>query len=364
MSLLRGYADDLPLMRWLEDKIWPAERRLANADFVDAGTFLACAEMLRGGVTCFNDMYFHPEAAARSAQAAGMRAALGLIVIEFPTGYANDAADYIAKGLATHASLQDSPLISTCWAPHAPYTVSDQSFQRIAQLSTEMNIPIHVHVHETEAEISESIKQHGVRPLDRLDRLGLIGPQLIAVHAVHLNNSEIDLLAQKNAHVAHCPTSNLKLGSGIAPVVQMVERGLSFGLGTDGAASNNRLDMFHEIRHAALLAKGISGNAAVLDSHTALQAATLGGARALGLGSKIGSIEVGKSADLCAIRLDDWISGPCYDPASHVVYVAGREQVTEVWVAGKQRLSQGKLCSIDDQMLIELIKLWHTRASS
>jgi 5-methylthioadenosine/S-adenosylhomocysteine deaminase len=351
-------------MRWLEDKIWPAERRLANADFVEAGTFLACAEMLRGGVTCFNDMYFHPNAAARSAQAVGMRAAVGLIVIEFPTGYANDAADYIAKGLATHTSLQDSPLISTCWAPHAPYTVSDQSFQRVAQLSAEMNIPIHLHVHETEAEISESIKQHGVRPLDRLNSFGLINPRLIAVHAVHLNDSEIDLLAQKNAHVAHCPTSNLKLGSGIAPVAQMVERGLSFGLGTDGAASNNRLDMFHEIRHAALLAKGISGDAAVLNAHTALQAATLGGARALGLGSKIGSIEVGKSADLCVIRLDDWISGPCYDPASHVVYVAGREQVTEVWVAGKQRLSQGKLCSIDDQMLIELIKLWHTRASS
>lgn len=364
MNLMRGYADDLPLMRWLEDKIWPAERRHANTDFVEAGTFLACAEMLRGGVTCFNDMYFHPEAAARAVQTAGIRAAIGLLVIEFPSGYAQDAADYIAKGVATHTALQNSPLITTCWAPHAPYTVSDQSFQRIAALATEMDTPIHLHVHETATEIDESIKQHGVRPLERLNRLGLVGPRLIAVHAVHLSDSELDLIAKAGAHIAHCPTSNLKLGSGIAPLAKMEERKISFGLGTDGAASNNRLDMLQEMRHAALLAKGNSGNAAVLSAHAALHAATLGGARALGLGAKIGSISAGKSADLCAIRLDDWISGPCYDPASHLVYVAGREQVTDVWVAGIQRLSEGALCSIENQALINLAELWHTRLSS
>ena len=364
MSLLRGYADDLPLMRWLEDKIWPAERRHANADFVEAGTFLACAEMLRGGTTCFNDMYFFPEAAIKGAQRAGMRAAIGLIVIEFPTAYATDATDYLTKGKATHATHLNDPLISFCWAPHAPYTVSDSSFEKIAALSTEMEVPIHVHVHETETEIAESINRYGIRPLQRLDRLGIVGPRLIAVHAVHLQNEELDLIAEKRGHIAHCPTSNLKLGSGIAPVPEMEARSLSFGLGTDGAASNNRLDMFHEIRHAALLAKGISGNAAVLNAHAALRAATLDGARALGLDAKIGSITAGKSADLCTIRLNDWFSGPCYDPASHVVYVAGREQVTHVWVAGKQRVSDGKVVFSDDQTLIELIKLWHTRISS
>lgn len=364
MSLLRGYADDLPLMRWLEDKIWPAERRHANADFVEAGTFLASAEMLRGGITCFNDMYFFPEAAIKGAQRAGIRAAIGLIVIEFPTAYANDAADYLAKGIATHAGHLGDPLISYCWAPHAPYTVSDSSFEKITTLAAQMDIPIHVHVHETETEIAESTKQHGMRPLQRLDRLGIVGPHLIAVHAVHLQDDELDLIAKSGAHIAHCPTSNLKLGSGISPVPKMEERSISFGLGTDGAASNNRLDMFHEIRHAALLAKGISGNAAALNAHAALRAATLDGAHALGIGTKIGSITAGKSADLCAIRLDDWISGPCYDPASHVVYVAGREQVTQVWVAGKQRVRDGKVVFSDDQTLIDLIKLWHTRVSS
>ncbi len=360
MSLLRGYADDLPLMRWLQERIWPAERRHASTDFVEAGTLLAGAEMLRGGITCFSDMYFYPDAAARAAQRIGIRAALGLIVIEFPSAYAHDAADYLSKGMAVRESLIDDPLISFCWAPHAPYTVSDYSFEQIALLAAETDLPIHLHVHETQAEIDESMKLHGVRPLQRLHRLGVVGPQLIAVHSVHLNSSELDLLAREGAFVAHCPTSNLKLGSGIAPVAQMEARGIPLGLGTDGAASNNRLDMFHEIRLAALLAKGASGDAAVVNAHSILRAATLTGAKALGLEGKIGSLVAGKCADMCSIRLDDWITGPCYDPASHVVYVTGREQVSNVWVAGKQQLQDGKLTSIHDQTLSETVKLWHT----
>jgi 5-methylthioadenosine/S-adenosylhomocysteine deaminase len=320
--------------------------------------------MLRGGITCFNDMYFFPEAAARAARRAGIRAALGLVVIEFPTAYANDAADHIARGIAVRDSIQDDPLLSCCWAPHAPYTVSDRSFEQIAVLAAQTDLPIHLHVHETQAEIAESLKQHGIRPLQRLNRLGIIGPQLIAVHAVHLEPVEIDLLATQGAHVAHCPTSNLKLASGIAPIASMEARGIPIGLGTDGAASNNRLDLFHELRHAALLAKGSSGDAAALGAHAALRAATLNGAKALGLDDRIGSLMPGKSADFCAIRLDDWLTGPCYDPASHVVYVAGREQVRHVWVAGKQQIADGNLITVADQTLNEIVRLWHNSLSS
>jgi len=364
MSLLRGYADDLPLMRWLSERIWPAEARHAGPDFVRAGTLLACAEMLRGGITTFNDMYFFPDAAAAAARQLGMRAALGIVVIEFPTSYAADADDYLAKGLAIRDALSEDPLLSFCLAPHAPYTVADKTFRNIATLAAQLEIPVHVHLQETRHEIEESLKQHGVRPLQRLQRLGLLGPQLIAVHAVHLEPGEIDLLVHEGCHVAHCPTSNLKLGSGIAPVSALQSRGLNFGLGTDGAASNNRLDLFHEMRHAALLAKGASENAEALDAHATLHAATLGGARALGLDDRIGSLLPGKTADLCTVRLDEWLLQPCFDPASHLVYVAGREQVTHTWVAGKLAMSNGVPAQIDISELLDITGLWHTRLTS
>ena len=364
MSLLRGYADDLPLMRWLSERIWPAEARHAGPDFVRAGTLLACAEMLRGGITTFNDMYFFPDAAAAAARQLGMRAVLGILVIEFPTSYAADADDYLAKGLAIRDTLSDDPLLSFCLAPHAPYTVADKTFKNIATLAAQLEIPVHVHLHETRHEIEESLKQHGVRPLERLRRLGLLGPQLIAVHAVHLESGEIDLLAHEGCHVAHCPTSNLKLGSGIAPVPALQSRGVNFGLGTDGAASNNCLDLFREMRHAALLAKGVSENAEALDAHAALHAATLGGARALGLDERIGSLLPGKAADLCAVRLDEWLLQPCFDPASHLVYAAGREQVTHTWVAGKLVMSGGVPAQIDISQLLDITGLWHTRLTS
>jgi 5-methylthioadenosine/S-adenosylhomocysteine deaminase len=338
MALLRGYADDMPLMRWLQERIWPAESHHVSPDFVRDGTLLACWEMLRGGITCFNDMYFYPAAAAEASQTAGMRAALGITVFEFPSAYGSDADDYLAKGLEIRDKLRDESLISFCLAPHAPYTVSDRTFERIALLADQLALPVHIHVHETEDEIAGSLKEHGVRPLERLRRLGLLGPGLIAVHAVHLNSDEIDLLARHGCHIAHCPTSNMKLASGLAPVDALLAQGISVGLGSDGAASNNRLDLMQEMRHAALLAKLGSGNAASLPGHQALRMATIEGARALGLDHEIGSLTPGKAADLCALRLSNWEIQPCYAPVSHLVYAAGREQITHVWVAGKLRI--------------------------
>lgn len=364
MALMRGFADDLPLRSWLQDKIWPAEAKHVSPDFVRDGTLLACAEMLRGGVTCFSDMYFYPQAAAAAALRLGMRAALGVTVIEFPTGYAADAEDYLAKGLAARDALRDEPLISFCLAPHAPYTVADKTFERIATLAAQLDLPIHVHVHETAHEIEESLQQFGVRPLERLRRLGLVDPHLIAVHAVHLNEDEIALLAAHGASVAHCPTSNMKLASGIAPLAQMLAGGLRVGLGSDGAASNNRLDLFHEMRHGALLAKVSSGDATALDAHSVLRMATLNGAAALGLEGKIGSLEVGKAADLCATRLNAWEIQPCFDPVSHLIHAAGREYVTDVWVSGKKVVKEGNVITLNEFKLLDSLRIWQNKASS
>lgn len=361
MTLLRGHADDLPLMRWLNERIWPAENRHVSPQFVHDGTLLACWEMLRGGITCFNDMYFFPEAAAAAVQASGMRAALGITVIEFPTAYASDASDYLAKGLATRDALRDNPLLSFCLAPHAPYTVSDRTFERIATLADQLDLPVHIHINETRDEIAESIRQHGVRPLARLQRTGLLAPGLIGVHGVHLEADEINLLADHGCRIAHCPTSNMKLASGIAPIAELHARGIGIGLGTDGAASNNRLDLFHEMRHAALLAKVATEDATALPAATVLRMATLEGATALGLEREIGSLEPGKAADLCAVRLDDWALQPCFDPVSHLVYVAGREHVTHTWVAGRLRMRDGQPADIDSGHLRNLAHLWHTR---
>ncbi|WP_221227726.1 TRZ/ATZ family hydrolase [Rhodocyclus tenuis] len=361
MSLLRGLADDLPLREWLENHIWPAEGRHVSAQFVYDGTRLAAAEMLRGGITCFNDMYFYPKAAADAAVAAGIRAAIGIVSFDFPTPYAADPDDYLLKGLAARDALRDEPLISFCLAPHAPYTVGDRNFARVLTLAEQIDAPIHVHIHETAHEIEESIKVHGVRPLARLHRLGLLSPGLIGVHAVHLTGDEIALLAAHGCSLAHCPTSNLKLASGIAPVSELLHAGVNVGLGTDGAASNNRLDLFQEMRLAALLAKGVSGRADVLGAHQALHMATLGGARALGLDAKTGSLLPGKAADLCAVAFDDLALSPCFDPVSHLVYVAGREHVSDVWVDGQARVEQRLLLGIDESELIKLAALWQNK---
>jgi 5-methylthioadenosine/S-adenosylhomocysteine deaminase len=341
MSLMRGLADDLALERWLAEHIWPAEAKHASPQFVRDGTLLACAEMLRGGVTCFNDMYLFPEAALEAALEAGLRVSLGMIVFDIPSAYGADPDDYLAKGLALRDRWREHPLASFCLAPHAPYTVSDATFGKIAKILGEIDVPLHIHVHETAHEIERSLAEHGVRPLARLERLGLLGPGLIAVHAVHLEEREIALLARHGASVAHCPSSNLKLASGFAPVARLAAAGVNLCLGTDGAASNNRLDMFEEMRLGALLAKAVARDAQALPAHAALHAATLGGARALGLEARIGSIVAGKAADLAAVRLDAPELQPCYDPVSQLVYAVGREHVSDVWVAGRQ-LIQGK----------------------
>jgi 5-methylthioadenosine/S-adenosylhomocysteine deaminase len=322
---------------------------------------LACAEMLRGGITCFNDMYFYPKAAAEAALASGIRASIGLITLDFPTVYAADADDYLAKGMAVRDELREEALISFCLAPHAPYTVSDRSFTKVLTLAEQIELPIHVHLHETQQEISDSLRDFGMHPIERLRRLGLLSPGLIGVHAVHLDAGEISLLAEHGCSIAHCPTSNLKLASGIAPIAALHAHDVNIGLGTDGAASNNRLDLFQEMRLAALLAKGQSRLADAITAHQALHMATLGGARALGLDTTIGSIAPGKAADLCAVSLNAAELSPCYDPVSHLVYTAGRENVSDVWVAGQIRVEDGQLLENNEIELIKLATLWQNK---
>jgi 5-methylthioadenosine/S-adenosylhomocysteine deaminase len=362
-TLLRGYADDIAFSDWLNQRIRPAVTRLLSPAFVRDGTLLACAEMLRGGITCFNDMYFYPGQAAEAALRLGMRATLGILVMESPSSYAADADDYLSKGLAARDAVLDQPLISFCMAPHAPRTVSDKSFERIATLAAQLDLPIHIHLHETVDETAASIQQHGVRPLERLRRLGLLGPAMIAVDAVHLETSEIALLAEQCCSIAHCPTSNMKLATGITPVASLAQRGVRVGLGSDGAASNNRLDLFREMNHAALLAKLSSGDATALDAHAALRMATLNGAAALGQDKCIGSLELGKLADICAVALDDVSLAPCFDPAAHLVHAAGREHVSHVWVGGEARVSNGKLLNLEPAELLDIANLWHNRIS-
>lgn len=361
MTLMRGLADDLPLMTWLKNHIWPAEAKHVTAEFVRAGTLLACAEMMKGGVTCMNDMYFFPGAAAEAALAAGMRAAIGMIAIDLPTAYASDADDYLAKGLALRDQLRHEPLLSFCLAPHAPYTVSDATFGKIVSYADELGLPIHLHLHESKDEIDGEIAKTGMRPLARMKNLGVLGPQLIAVHAVNLRPDEIELLARHGASVAHCPASNLKLGNGAAPVAALLDAGVNVGIGTDGAASNNRLDMFAEMRLAALLAKGGSARADAMPAHAALAAATLAGARALGLEAEIGSIKPGKAADLTAVDLGGVELQPVYDPASHLVYAAGREHVTDVWVAGNRVVNKQQMPGLDLPNLESHARVWQNR---
>jgi 5-methylthioadenosine/S-adenosylhomocysteine deaminase len=361
MTLMRGIADDVPLMAWLQEHIWPIEAKHVSDEFVHDGSLLAMAEMLRGGITCVNDMYFFPEATARAALRAGMRAALGVIAIEFPSAYAPDAAGYLQKGLATRDAYHGEALLSFCLAPHAPYTVGDEMLRRMAVLAEELDVPIHCHLHETRAEIEQGVAKDGVRPFERLRRLGLVGPHLIAVHAVHMEDAELDTMAREGASVAHCPSSNLKLASGIAPVAAMRARGIGVGVGTDGAASNNRLDVMLEMRTAALLAKAASGDAAVVSAPEALEMATIASARALGLEQRIGSLVAGKSADLTAVELSSVETLPCFDPLSHLVYAAGREHVSHVWVEGEARVAAGELVALDEQDLKDKARWWRKR---
>jgi len=361
MTLMRGLADDLPLMTWLNEHIWPTEARWVSNEFVYDGSLLACAEMLRGGTTCFTDMYFFPEEVARAAEKAQIRATLGLIVIDFPSAYAQNADEYLEKGLTLHDQLRGNPLIKTSFAPHAPYTVADEALTKIVTLAEELDIPIQIHLHETEDEVNQAVKSTGMRPIQRLNKLGLLSSRVIAVHMTQLNSEEISLLASKGVHVAHCPESNLKLASGFCPIQKLKISDINVSLGTDGAASNNDLDMFSEMRTAAMLAKAVAKDASAISAEQALRMATINGAKALGLDSEIGSIEVGKAADLIAIDLSALETQPMYHPMSQIVYAANRQQVSDVWVAGQHLVKQGRLTTLDTEQLCQTAQQWQSK---
>ncbi len=363
MTLLRGLADDMPLAQWLGEHIWPAEARLVNRGFAHDGTRLAVAEMLRGGTTCFGDMYFFPDTVGEVAAEAGIRSVVGMIVIEFPSAWAQDAGEYFTRGLEVHDRFRDHPLVSTAFAPHAPYTVSDDSLRRVRRLADELDVPVHIHLHETAHEIAESLREHGVRPLARLQALGLVNPSLIAVHMTQLDASEIEVLAEAGAAVVHCPASNMKLASGASPVAALARAGVGLGLGTDSAASNNRLDMFGEMRLAALLAKHAAADPSAMNAAAALRMATLGGARCLGLGEVTGSLLPGKAADVTCIDLSDVATQPVLHPLSQVVYAAERSQVSDVWVAGRPRVRDHQLLGSNFAGLTDMATEWAERVN-
>ncbi len=363
MTLLRGFADDLPLVAWLNDHIWPTEGEWVDERFVWDGTTLAAAEMLSAGVTCFNDMYFFPQVAAQVAHEAGIRMVAGLICIDGENNYSTSAADCIEKGLALHTELAGSQLVTTAFAPHAPYSVSDEPLATIAALSRQLGIPVHTHVNEGSGESADSVGRYGLTQLRRLDGLGLVNDRLVAAHMVHLSGDDMDMVAKANSHVVHCPESNLKLGSGFCDVDGLLRAGINVGLGTDGPASNNDLDMLAELRMAALVAKGFSRDAAALPARQALYLATLGGAKALALDHKVGSLEVGKRADIAAICLDGLANRPIYDPISQIVYTATRQQVSDVWVDGVAKLSSGELIGFDEDAIHENAEQWAAKIS-
>ncbi len=358
MNLLRGLADDLPLMTWLNDHIWPAEQKWVNEEFVADGTRHAIAEMMRGGITCFNDMYFYPDVTARVCADAGMRAVVGLIMIDFPSAWAGNSDEYLHKGIEVHDHYRKHPLITTAFAPHAPYSVSDEPLSQIRTLADELGMQIHIHLHETKDEVNQGLDKYGVRPIQRLNDLGLLSPSLVAVHMTQLQEDEIELFAQSGANAVHCPESNLKLASGFCPSARMLQTGINLALGTDSAASNNDLDMFSEMRTAALLAKGVAGDASALPAATALRMATYNGAVALGISEETGSLEVGKYADITAVDLGSIEAQPIYHPISQLVYASSRSMVSDVWIAGREMVKDGELTTLDHDRILADSARW------
>lgn len=351
MSLLRGYADDLPLMTWLNEHIWPVEGKWVGTDFVRDGVNLAITEMLKGGTTCYADMYFYGEDAAKASVSAGIRNVSFTSVLEFPTNYAKSASDYLTKAMTLVTAYQHEPLLLAGIGPHAPYTVFDETFKEIAALADEHNLPIQVHLHESAHEIQESLEKHGKRPTERLAELGFLSERVSCVHMTQITETDIRILQQTGASVVHCPESNLKLASGFCPINLLLEAGINIGLGTDGAASNNDLSMQGEMKTAAMLAKAVAQNAAALPANQALYMATMGGAKALGMANDIGSIEVGKWADMQAIDLSQIEQQPLYNPISQLVYTDSSRNTTHVWVAGKQLVDKGQLCYLDEDKI-------------
>jgi len=364
MTLFRGLADDLPLQRWLKDHIWPAESRWVDEDFVRCGTELAIAEQLKGGITCFSDMYFYPSVVSELVHKHGVRAQITIPVLDFPVPDARDADEALRKGVALFDDLKHHPRITIAFGPHAPYSVADDKLESIRVLVAEMDAGIHMHVHETAHEVQEALRKHGERPLARLARLQLLGPRFQAVHMTQVDDDDLALLTEHNCSVIHCPESNLKLASGFCPVERLWEAGINVAVGTDGAASNNDLDLLGETRTAALLAKAVAGSATALDAHRALRMATLNGARALGIDEHTGSLEIGKFADLVALDLSGLAQQPVYDPVSQLIYSTSRDAVRHVWVGGKQLLESGRLTRMDEQQVIANARQWGERISS
>ena len=361
MTLLRGVADDLPLKVWLQQHIWPIEAAVIGPDFVADGITLAIAEMLRGGTTCVNENYFFPDVQAATYKRHGFRARVGLPVIDFPTAWAASDDEYFDKADEVHDQWRDDALIATAFAPHAPYTVNDANFERVRMLADQLDIPVHLHLHETAQEVEQSLEKHGQRPIARLDRLGLVNERLIAIHMTQLTEAEIHLCAERGVSVVHCPESNLKLASGFCPACALERAGVTLAVGTDGCASNNDLDMFSETRTAALLAKAVARDAAALDAFSALRAATLGGAKAIGFDDRVGSIEPGKEADLVCVDLSALETQPLHHVVSQLIYATGRQQVSDVWIAGRARLRQRVLVDIDIDGVLSNARQWRER---
>ncbi|MHA6640860.1 TRZ/ATZ family hydrolase [Stutzerimonas frequens] len=364
MTLFRGLADDLSLQRWLREHIWPAESRWVDEEFVRCGTELAIAEQLKSGVTCFSDMYFYPKVISELVHRHGVRAQITIPVLDFPVPGARDADQALRTGVALFDDLKHHPRISIAFGPHAPYSITDDKLEAIRILVAEMDAGIHMHIHETAQEVQEALRKHGERPLARLARLQLLGPRFQAVHMTQVDESDIALLTEHNCSVIHCPESNLKLASGFCPIERLWEAGINVAVGTDGAASNNDLDVLGETRTAALLAKAVAGSATALDAHRALRMATLNGARALGIEDQTGSLEIGKFADLVAFDLSGLSQQPIYDPVSQLIYSTGRDTVQHVWVGGKQLLEKGQLLRMDEQRIITEACRWGERIAS
>jgi len=361
MTLLRGVADDLPLKVWLQEHIWPIEGAVISPEFVADGITLAIAEMLRGGTTCVNENYFFPDVQAATYKRHGFRARVGLPVIDFPTAWAKSDDEYFDRAGEVHDQWRDDALIATAFAPHAPYTVNDANFERVRMLSDQLDVPVHLHLHETAQEVAQSQEQYGQRPIARLDRLGLINDRLIAVHMTQLTEGEIHLCAERGVSVVHCPESNLKLASGFCPACALLRAGVNLAIGTDGCASNNDLDMFGETRTAALLAKAVAQDASGFDAASALHAATLGGAKAIGFDHLVGSIEPGKQADLACVDLSALETQPLHHVLSQLVYATGRQQVGDVWIAGRPKLLQRELVDMDMAAIVVNARQWRER---
>ncbi|SEE31481.1 TRZ/ATZ family hydrolase [Pseudomonas migulae] len=363
MTLFRGLADDLPLMTWLENHIWPAEAKWIDEAFVRDGTDLAIAEQIKGGITCFSDMYFFPKVASERVHNSGIRAQIAIPILDFPIPGASTADEAIRQGVELFNDLKHHERIKVTFGPHAPYTVGDENLEKIRVIAEELDASIHMHVHETAFEVQQAVEQRGERPLARLARLGLLGPRFQAVHMTQISDEDLVMLVESNTNVIHCPESNLKLASGFCPVERLWQAGVNVAIGTDGAASNNDLDLLGETRTAALLAKAVAGSATALDAHRALRMATLNGARALGIEAEVGSLEIGKAADMVAFDLSGLAQQPVYDPVSQLIYATGRDCVKHLWVGGKQLLDDRRLTRLDEEQLCATAKAWGQRIS-